>query len=694
LEYQNKCLVGLIEDQKRLIVEKDSEIQNLGRKNNILLSEFNKICSSLVYLKNSTSHFLNQYNVNLNLNLNVGYNLPLDILTNLLKNIENNNLANEEDPLNQVLKTIQTSIEELVSTLVKLINKEYSVNGNDDKIIELQNNLAVFMKERGTYEEELNKAKLTCAQLEEEIRQSKLEKIDLNEKIKRLMIRVQSHPFMPVIGYEKFLDKIEAHNCVCNLCANEMRKSETPKRENQEQLDTAALTKQEYDAVNQSEIDGLKASNEKLLGCIEKLKLELEVTEERFINSKTFQYLVSQAESLYNQLDGLKDSNAELQRQRIELLKEKENELKAYEIKVYEIITKYEERILEISALNEASRLKIEAMENKIEGLMGLIKAKDTLDIKKLVTEYEEEKQKLNKKYEACRLEKEEFSRKCLELTEQIELYDGRVLRLTQEVEKLKISLSKHENVQFSNDGTFIANNEKFSQQEREEFKRNLNSKKEIIAKLEAKVKKCKQDLANELKNNENLLNEAVLTEAYIEQLKTKENTLKVEMKELRETMAKMTSEKSKDNLTVKLLNEQKELLEAKLKEQETQIENYLELNKKLEHDISVLNYIKKKEENQEKLKLDENEGLRKDLTKAHKTIEEYRLQAEQTNQALAKSLENSAKYLTNYEQLKVKFENLCKLKNVSSESQMTSEEVEKELKFLQIENRNFKVDF
>jgi hypothetical protein len=108
----------------------------------------------LVFLNETSSHLLSQYNVNLNLNLNVGYNLPLDILTNLLKNLENNKSVEnieDDDVLGQNLKVIESNIQELVKMLSMLIKQECAVNIKDEKILELRNNINSLSVERYNY---------------------------------------------------------------------------------------------------------------------------------------------------------------------------------------------------------------------------------------------------------------------------------------------------------------------------------------------------------------------------------------------------------------------------------------------------------------------------------------------------------------------------------------------------------------
>jgi hypothetical protein len=637
-------------------------------------------------LNNFATNILNLYNVNLN--LNVGYNLPLDILTNILKHQDNNNIEEDDRGLN----TVKAGLEELIRTISGLVAKEQEINIKDDKVNEVVGNIAAVLSERNNFETETNGWKLKYTDLEEEGRLKSLEIERLNDKIKTLTVKLRSQPLMPVLNYEKYMDKLTTHDCICYVCAVEMKNEGNTS--DIEMKDANLLTTQEIDAVRNSEVEGVQALNEKLVVIIEKFKFELEVTEERLINSKAFRHLVNQAEAVVTEMEALKEVNMELQKQKLDILREKENEFRVYEQRVVEVISKYEEKVLETLNVNEANRLKMEAMNQKIEALQNLIRAKDTFDVKKLASEYEEDKQKIYKKLESCRSEKDELNRKYLELLEQSEQQERAVARLTQEVEKMKISLSKFETMQFAQDGSYIPTHEKFSSQEREEFKRNIAVKKDLLVKLEAKLKKVTGELKDADKNNENLLNEVVLTETYTEQLKAKDNSLKIELKELRETMAKMTNEKSKDTFTIKLLNEQKESLEQRIRDQEAQIENYIEYSRKLDQEILIIKQIKLREEAQGKLKQDESEILRKELTKMLKSCEEYRLQAEQTNQALVKSLESNGKYIANFEQMKIKFENLCRMKNVSSEGQMTSEEVEKELKILQIENKNFKVRY
>jgi hypothetical protein len=184
-------------------------------------------------------------------------------------------------------------------------------------------------------DEEINYIKFDCLEL-----QSKNQEIIAqNEKLKKkqdlLARKLATTPMIPYIRYERqhFDKTIDQHTCICNICGCDLVKPEK-----KEETVVASENKIEAQQVSENEqtlkieIDMLTRDKNTLLETIENMKLDLVVSEERFIKSKPFEYLVLQAEEMMKQLDHLRDINTKLQKDRIELLQVRENEISEIEV--------------------------------------------------------------------------------------------------------------------------------------------------------------------------------------------------------------------------------------------------------------------------------------------------------------------------------------------------------------------------
>ncbi len=117
----------------------------------------------------------------------------------------------------------------------------------------------------------------------------------------------------------------------------------------------------------QFELEYLRKQRDELLEQIEKQKLELKVSEERFIKSKPFQLLMSQAESIMQQLYSLKETNINLIKQKVDLEISKDNEIKIIEANLTEKKVEAEKKYLEVLKLYEEAKMTINILSVKIE---------------------------------------------------------------------------------------------------------------------------------------------------------------------------------------------------------------------------------------------------------------------------------------------------------------------------------------
>ena len=214
------------------------------------------------------------------------------------------------------------------------------------------------------------------------------------------------------------------------------------------------------------ELEYLRKQKEELLEQVEKQKLELRVSEERFIKSKPFQLLMSQAESMMQQLDNLKEVNLSLLKQKVELECSKDNEIKLIESSLNEKKSEAEKKYLEVLKVYEEAKLAINGLNLKIENLENTLRAKENIDLNSMLEAQEQEKQKLYKQIEILKKEKKDLTKKSDDENERADTNEKLVVKLNTEVDRLKQNL-KEEGID-PNSKQII---QKFDVREREEMK-------------------------------------------------------------------------------------------------------------------------------------------------------------------------------------------------------------------------------
>jgi hypothetical protein len=237
------------------------------------------------------------------------------------------------------------------------------------------------------------------------------------------------------------------------------------------------------------EIEQLTRQKNELLIELENKKLELNVSEERFLASKPYQLLMSQAEAMMQHLDKLKDTNIELHKQKIELMNQKEIDLKNYEAKDNEKRADFERKIEDLTRQLEEEKSKGSSLLLKIEYLKNEIESKNSTDFTSLLNYYESDKIKLNKTIDSLKNTKNDLSQKYSEEKEKNENCEKLNMKLNSEIERLKLSL-KNEGIDPDNQ-----NFQKFDIKEREEMKRQLRTRNDKIVLLEKKITKLKGEL-------------------------------------------------------------------------------------------------------------------------------------------------------------------------------------------------------
>jgi hypothetical protein len=192
---------------------------------------------------------------------------------------------------------------------------------------------------------------------------------------------------------------------------------------------------------------------------------------------------------MMHQLDRLKNENLDLHKQKIELMNQKEIDLKAHDSKETEKRLEYEKKIEELVKQSETEKLLQSQLIQKIECLKIELESKSMSDFTSIFKNFEDEKIKLTKSVESLKLNKKDLESKLIEEKDANENNEKFILKLNSEIDRLKIQL-KDEGVDPDSQ-----NFQKFDVKEREEMKRQLKSKIEKIGLLEKKVTKMKSEI-------------------------------------------------------------------------------------------------------------------------------------------------------------------------------------------------------
>jgi hypothetical protein len=291
---------ALLHDNRRILDEKLQTINKLESKNQQFVKLFAIIGSELNNLNSSVAIILEQYNCNPTGN-------PENMLDILTKIFKNQNIVVEED-MKQITDSIAQNAKSLVDILCRLISEansgtreegDLAIENNTlrQKNTELLNSLSAFTEERNMILMEGQVANANAIKIMQELSEKNVYIDELNDKLKNLTIKVKSHPLMPYINYSE--EKVAEHECICHICEKGMKREEhiiyTSAPSENQNLEIAYLNQSERECLLQKELEQIKNQYSVLIEYIEKLKFELQVTEERFISSKPFQYLVSQA---------------------------------------------------------------------------------------------------------------------------------------------------------------------------------------------------------------------------------------------------------------------------------------------------------------------------------------------------------------------------------------------------------------
>ncbi|OMJ91680.1 hypothetical protein SteCoe_5707 [Stentor coeruleus] len=311
-------------------------------------------------------------------------------------------------------------------------------------------------------------------------------------------------------------------------------------------------------------ISHLEEKNEKLM----KIQLEMEVSEERFVRSKAFKSLVSQARTVVKTMEQLKKNNEELQKINDDHIESKNRDLK--------LITNREEekrQVLVDQMQNLQTRL-TSIEKERDEALMNLnmlkkekVHQKTSSNYRFVIEDLEEEKNRLRKQISDFNKEKSNLILRIEEEQKRSnDLCDALVLK------DIEMSKDKKDTILSELPESELIQRLEDYKNELLELKNQIKIKDSVISKNESIIRQLKQDIKNEKRNNETLINEIDVTGNAYEEIVKKNKVLSSQLAEQEQNCIQLMNERLKENNWKTLMDKQQILLEEQVKAKENVI--------------------------------------------------------------------------------------------------------------------------
>ena len=624
---------------------------------------------------------------------------------------------NEYEPIINLNKNIEILINKLLPIL-KLNEEQYEkMFSNVDEEIANKN------KEQEEIINDLNKTlnnyktEMESLKTQNELYHSQISELQgkietLNEENFKLHRKINTHPLMPLLVLEgQILEKpVEEHNCICIICgktfngenqnvnnkegnndSNNTNHNENINNENKNADNKNQESKNENNSNNTQNnvkeneaMDELSKENEALRKRIRELHENLEeisgtneITEENILGSKIFQSLISQAENILTKLEKMKEINNDLQKENNSLNQKKENEIFQISNSYNEQLEKCSQKLLESAKIIEKNKSYIQILMNKIESLENLLKEKEAFNMNIIYDSFKKERDNLMKKIEVIKTQKKDYLNKYDDECLKNQTNELTICRLKNEITNLRMAINSNK----------IEEKKIFQYDLNKEVIKNEQEKIEIYKKENERLK---FQLSKERSNSENLEELNDMAQKSIIELNSTIKNLKNKLDEEKENQSKLSNEKIEAKQTINFLTEMKEVLDKKNQVFKEQIENYEIYTKKMEDELEMQKQLNSSLEEEQKLNEKDIEILKAKNVENLKTIEREKILKDDLQNKYNEIKNWKKKQLTEYDVLKAKYDDVCKLKQFDKNT-INVEDINKENEILIKENQKYR---
>ena len=600
------------------------------------------------------------------------------------------NLSNNLNILISKLLPILKLNEEQYEKIFQNIDEEIVKKNKDleEMIDELNKSMTQYKTDLEKYKSE-NEIKISkLSELEEKVETLSQEKFKLKRKL-------NTYPPMPLLVVEGYAREkpVEKHECLCLIC-NKTMKEISNSNENNEISGDNKINKEEEEKKetdmkieedkNSKEVEELSKENEALKKRIRELHENLEdmqgkteITEENILNSKHFQSLIAQAESILTKLEKMKEINSNLQKENNSLNQKKEMEIFQISNNYSEQLKKAGDKLLEAEKNIEKNKTTIQLLMNKIESNENLLKEKDTFNTNIFYDSFKKEQENLMQKIELLESQKKNYMNKYEEecVKNQTNQINNSLLR--NEINNLKIILNSNKN-----------EDKKLLQYDLK--KESMRSEQEKIDIYKKEIERLKSELNRERKNYQNLEELNDMSQKNINELNNTIKNLKNKIDEINQNFSKVSNERTESKQRISILTEMKDVLEKKIEGCKEQLDNYDIYTKKMESELEMQKKLNNSLEESKKLNEKDIEILKSKNIENLKNIDKEKLMKEDLQNKLNELKNNKKKISVDYDVLKAKYDDLCKLKQLDPNS-INIDNINKENEVLKLENQKFR---
>lgn len=223
LEYQNRCLFTLVNEQKSEILSSKNQLENLKNQNSILSKTFMDVNCKLGVIADSLNILMGEMCIDKDTNdERIINSIGMQILMKLKEN--NFEISDLSDQHSSVIENIKNNIEAII---MKLYNGISNVDANmvnsdiKEKYVKLESELKLKNAE-------LENIKFVKYQYDTDISNKNKEIEELKNKVFQFNRRNSCNPLVPYINFSKehFKQNNFEHLCTCHVCGqdfNEMK---------------------------------------------------------------------------------------------------------------------------------------------------------------------------------------------------------------------------------------------------------------------------------------------------------------------------------------------------------------------------------------------------------------------------------------------------------------------------------------